>query len=103
MKVVVDTTEVAEFDIKGYQINDADLETIAKELRDNALSESNRTVGDIKVREMKGYDVAFIVGRDDDRIIITIGGLELPDREMPMEKVIKGLGYIATVRGAFGA
>ncbi|MCF6232124.1 MAG: hypothetical protein L3J36_03330 [Rhodobacteraceae bacterium] len=46
----VDTTEKAEFSIKGYQISDARMERIARRLREAAFSPVDRIAGDIRAR-----------------------------------------------------
>ncbi len=102
LKVVVDTTEKAEFDIKGYQISDARMERIGARLRESALSRQDRIVGDIRVREMEGYDVVFIVGREGDTLVITIGAVEVSDPDNPIEKILQKLGPVAIFRGATG-
>ena len=100
--MVVDTTEKAEFDIKGYQIADATMETIASQLRDVSLSRRDRVVGDARVREIDGYDIVFIIGRQDDTMVITIGAVIFPDPRNPTEELLQKLGSIAIFRGALG-
>ena len=102
LKVVVDTTEKAEFDIKGYQIPDATMEAIARQLRDVSFSRRDRVVGDARVREIDNYDIVFIIGREDDTMVITIGAMILPDPVNPTEELLKKLGPIAIFRGALG-
>jgi len=102
LKVVVDTTEKAEFAIKGYQIGDARMERIARRLRVSAFLQDDRIVGDIRVRELEGYDVAFIVGRDRDTLVITIGAVEVPNPDNPIEELLQKLGSVAIFRGASG-
>lgn len=102
LKVVVDTTEKAEFAIKGYQISDARMERIARRLRESAFSSADRIVGDIRVRELEGYEVVFIVGRDRDTLVITIGAVEVPNADNPIEEILQKLGPVAIFRGASG-
>ncbi len=102
LKVVIDTTEKAEFDIKGYQISDARLERIGRRLRESALFRADRIIGDIRIRRLEGYDVVFIVGRESDTLVITIGAVEVPDPNNPIEVILQKLGYIAIFRGASG-
>jgi len=102
LKVVVDTTEKAEFDIAGYQIPDAAMETIASQLRDVSFSLRDRVIGDARVRAIDGYDVVFIIGREDDTVVITIGAVLMPDPANPTEELLKKLGPIAIFRGASG-
>ncbi|MCF6232125.1 MAG: hypothetical protein L3J36_03335 [Rhodobacteraceae bacterium] len=56
----------------------------------------------ISGRELEGYDVAFIVGRDLDTLVITIGAVEVPDPDNPIEALLQKLGPLAIFRGASG-
>ena len=72
LKVVVDTTEKAEFDIKGFQFSDVEMESIANQLRETAFTQNDRVVGDIRIRQIEIYDVAYIIGREGDTMVVTI-------------------------------
>lgn len=100
--MVIDTTEKAEFDIMGYQIPDATMEAIASQLRDVSFSRRDRIVGDVRVRECDGYDIVFIIGREENTMVITIGAVILPDPQSPTEELLQKLGPIAIFRGALG-
>lgn len=102
VRVVIDTTETVEFDAKSHQISDARMERIGKQLRDTHFSPRDRTVGIMRVREIEGFDVAFILGREQDALVITIGRIELPDKDEPLEVLLKRLGPYAIFRGAIG-
>ncbi|MGR3313139.1 hypothetical protein [Roseovarius indicus] len=102
LKVVVDTTEKAEFDAKSLRLGDKTMERIGRELAETSFSPRDRVVGDVRVREIEGYDVAFVNGREDSRLVITIGRIERPDPDNPLEEVLKKLGPLAILRGASG-
>jgi hypothetical protein len=102
LKVVIDTTEKAEFDAKGLRLGDRTMERIGRELLETSFSPRDRVVGDVRVREIEGYDVAFVNGREDSRLVITIGRIERPDPDNPLEEVLKKLGPLAIFRGASG-
>lgn len=102
LRVVVDTTEKAEFDIRGYQIGTAMMERIAGRLCAVVFSPEDRVVGDVRVRLLEGYDIIFFVARDRDVIVVTIGGVRVPDKAKPTEGILKSLGLAAILRGASG-
>lgn len=102
IQIVVDTTEQAEFDVAGYQIGDAAMERIARRLKAMPFSSQDRVVGDIRVRLLEGYDVIYIVGRELDKLVVTIGGLRPPDPNDPTENILHRLGMVAMFRGATG-
>jgi hypothetical protein len=102
LKVVIDTTEKAEFDAEGLRLGDGTMERIGRELLETSFSPRDRVVGDVRVREIEGYDVAFVNGREDSRLVITIGRIERPDPDNPLEEVLKKLGPLAIFRGASG-
>ena len=102
LSVVVDTTEVAEWDIAGYRVSDAALERIASRLAAVTHSPEDRVVGDVRVRELEGMDVIFTLSREPRLIVVTIGGVRPPDAEKPTEAILKALGTIATLEGSSG-
>jgi len=102
VKVVAETTEKAEFDIRGYQITDAAMDQIAARLKEVLFSSEDRCVGDLRIRELEGYDVVHFVGRDGDRIVVTIAQLRVPDPDNPTERILEKLGRAAIFRGATG-
>lgn len=102
LKVVIDTTEKAEFDAAGLRLGDKVMERIGRELLETSFSPRDRVAGDVRVREIQGYDVAFINGREDGTLVITVGRIERPDPANPLEEVLKKLGPLAIFRGASG-
>ncbi|SIN97016.1 hypothetical protein [Vannielia litorea] len=102
VKVVAETTEKAEFDIRCYHITDAAMDRIAARLKEALFSPDDRVVGDLRIRELEGYDVVHFVGRDGDRIVVTIAQLRVPDPDNPTERILEKLGRAAIFRGATG-
>ena len=102
VSVVVDTTETAEFDIALHGVGPRDLEAIHRSLTTVILSESDRSVGPVRIREIAGLDIAFLTTREADRIVITIGAIQPPSADDPMEEVLNRIGVIAMFRGAAG-
>lgn len=102
VEVVVDTTEIAEHDIAGFQISAFDLNAIAENLLSETFSPRDRLVGALRVRELKGYDVIFTVGREERLVVITIGSIRPPDPLEKTEVTLKRLGVLAMLRGASG-
>ena len=100
--VVVDTTETAEFDISLHGVSSRDLEVIHRSLTTVILSEADRYVGPVRIREVSGFDVAFLTTREGDSVVITIGAIQPPSADDPMEEVLKRIGVIAMFRGAAG-
>lgn len=102
IEVNVETTEVAEFDIAGYQISDAAMERVGSRLKAVTFSREDRVEGDVRIRLLEGYFFIFLVTRDADAVFVTIGGVELPDPEDPAASALKLAEKIATFRGALG-
>lgn len=88
LKVVVDTTEQAEFDFAGFQVPPAVQEAIARELKLVPKSFEDRFSGDIRLREIRGWDVAFVIWRENNAWVVTIIGA---DRPKEMEKQLNRL------------
>lgn len=101
-QVVVDTTEVAEWDIADYQLSDNDLYWIARRLARVPHAPADRPVGSVFVREIDGYDIVFWHGREPGFIVVTIGSIRVPDPENPTETLLKRIGDIAILRSAMG-
>lgn len=98
----VETTEVAEFDIQGYQISDATMERIGKRLKAVTISPEDRVEGHVRVRHLEGYEVMFVITRFEKQLVITIGGLVYTDKQDPEGSALKLIEKIATFRGAIG-
>jgi len=100
--VVADTTEAAEFYIRGYQVSDESLAAIVRSITQVMHSEYDRHVGNVIIREIEGYDVVYIAGRDGDQVVMTVGMVIPPDEDDPTETLLKRLGVMAIFRGATG-
>ena len=102
VSVVVDTTSVAEFDIADLRIADDVAERIGRQLYSVPFSIRDRVINGVRVRLIEGYDVIFVVGREPHALVVTIGGLRLPDPENPTERLLQKLETIAMFRGVTG-
>ena len=100
--VVVDTTRLAEEDAQKLGIDERSLARIGNSLRDVPVSPSDREVNGVRIRLMAGLDVVFIVGREPDNIVVTIGGFRTANSNDPTEKLVQRLGIVAIFRGATG-
>lgn len=100
--VVVDTTQTADFDIQLYEVPDATVARIVRSLTDAVHVSSDRAVGALLIREMDGFDVVFLVGREEADIVVTIGRIMPVDPENPTEVILRNLNIIAILRGSTG-
>ena len=102
LQVAVDTTETAEFDRELYDITAAAFEAIGTSLARLPHSVDDRLVGDIRIREIDGIDVIFLLSREDATLVATIIGLRPPTPNDPTDAILKRLGTLAILRGASG-
>ena len=90
LNVVVDTIKQAEFDFAKLKLTERQQEIIANTLRALPNSKDDRYVGDMRVREIAGYDIAFVIVRDNDEIAIIIVGVErAQELETPLQLVVR--------------
>lgn len=102
IKVFVDTTDTAEFDIQGYQLTDDFLKTIAKNFTSVPFSKDDICEGNLRARIIDGYDFFFIFSRIDDKMVVTIGGVELHESETALRKALKIADRVGILRSATG-
>lgn len=102
VKVVVDTTDTAEFDIQGYQLPEAFLETVERQFIAVPFSDDDICEGSLRARTIDGYDFFFIVGRLDSEMVVTIGGVEVHTDETNLRKALKVAEKVGMLRGATG-
>lgn len=102
MVIVADTTNSAEFDIRGLQISDGALDSAVRNLKETLFSPRDRVVGDARVRELDGFDYVFFIARDQINIVVTVAGVRVPDPSNPTEEILKKVGLTAMFRGATG-
>ncbi len=77
VKVVVDTMEQAEFDFAKLNVTEKQQEIIARNLKETPNSTYDRYTGELRVRIICGYDIAFTVVRDDADVAVIIIGAEM--------------------------
>jgi hypothetical protein len=75
---------------------------IAEALRRLPQSVSDRSVGNFLIREIAGFDVVWIVGREAGEVVLTIGRIRPPDPGNPTEEVLHKLNVAAMIRGLTG-
>ena len=102
VRIVVDTTETAELDIALHSVSEAMLSSIHRSLSTLVVSEKDRSVGPVRIREIAGYDVVFLTAREAGNIVVTIGAIQPPSEDEPLEEVLKKIGIVAMFRGATG-
>lgn len=77
LRVVVDTTETAEFDFASAQISAAQQEEIATNLKAVPVSQRDKLFGYVRIREiLPGWQVAFIIAPDGDELVVLVIGLD---------------------------
>ena len=102
VRVVVDTVETAEHDIALYAVPEDTVALIGQSLAALPQSKEDRAVGSFLIREIAGFDVVFIVGREGADIVVTIGRIRPPDPAKPTEVILRNLNLAAIFRGATG-
>ena len=102
LKVRVDTTEVAEWDISGFSVTDEMLDRISNRLAAETHSGEDRVVGDVRVRLLEGMDVIFSLSREHALIVATICGMRPPDPEKPTEQIIYAMQQGGSLRSFLG-
>jgi hypothetical protein len=100
VSIAVDMAETADMDVLLYGLSEKDLKGIHKSLTELVHSPSDRHIGGFSIREVRGYDVVFIVGREKKTVVVTIGRIVPPDPKNPTEQILKLLNIAATFRGA---
>jgi hypothetical protein len=102
LDIVVDTGLAAELDIELYSISEQVVLSIGRNLKSLPQSANDRAVGNFLIREISGFDVVFIVGREGAQVVVTIGRIRPPDPAAPTEEVLKSLNIVAMFRGVTG-
>ena len=102
LNVLVDTTQPAEFQIQGYQLSDRFMDRVAKSFKAAPLSLSDMEYGALRLRSIDGYDFVFVLGRDVDGLVVTIGDVWPTEKRPKFEELLKKGEFIAMLRGASG-
>ena len=102
IKVVVDTTDTAEFDIQGYQLTVEFLQAVERNFTSVPFSDNDICEGSLRARTIDDYDFFFIVGRLEGEMVVTIGGIQPHESEAALHKALKIAEKIVVLRGAAG-
>jgi len=103
IEVVVDTLHSAEIEIQGYQISDDQLENAAENLSKTPFSPRDLVAGDLRCRELNGYNYFFFVASEGTKVVVTIGQVSPASNDKSeIEKIFHQLGKVAIVRGTLG-
>lgn len=54
------------------------------------------------IREIDGFDVVYLVGREQRDLVVTIGRIRPVDPAKPTEEILQNLNLVAIFRGATG-
>ena len=79
LRVVVDTTEPAEWDFASLQVSDQSKESIARNLMSVPRSPRDRFEGNVRIREVSGWDIAFTLSLNSSELVCTIIAIGNPD------------------------
>jgi hypothetical protein len=102
IKVEVETTEAAELDIVLYGMDETTVAKAGRSLANLPLMRNDMRLDGINIRAVDGVDVAFIVSRTQDASVVTIIRFWPAAERDAMVELIKGLNWLATLRGATG-
>ena len=102
MPVEVDTTEPAEFQIKGFQLSDDFLSKVIRDFKTIPFRRNDPSYGVARVRSVDGFDFLYVVGLQDGQLTVTIGDLWATEKSPLIEQVLKKADLLAIIRGASG-
>ena len=102
IRVFVDTTQTAEFDIKGFQLGEEFLNTVSRMFEQVPMSPQDVTYGQLRSRVVGGYVFYFIVARDADAFVVTLFHVQVFKDETTTERMMKLLETLAKARGLLG-
>lgn len=102
LRVEVETTQPAEFDIKLYDVSDDLVDRIAYGLCRLPLSSEDEHLGPANLRKFDNFDVLYIVSRVPEGPLVTVVRVwPTPERERMLE-LLEGVNLVAMFRGATG-
>ena len=102
--VLVQTTKTAELDFALRELTPSDIEGIGRNLKDIAVSQQDRFVGDVVVRPIAfcNVDVMFVTTQTATGPLITVVGATHPASGGVIEKILSVVGTVAILRRASG-
>ncbi|MGB7431837.1 MAG: hypothetical protein WA921_05135 [Ahrensia sp.] len=102
ISTVIDTTDVAEFDIADNRLSDAFLEKVAGIFVAVPYSNDDICFGNLRARTIEDFDFFFIVGRIEDKLVVTIGGVQRHQGVPALTKALAMAEKFAMLRGITG-
>ncbi len=101
LEVVVDTTKEAEFDFASHKLTAPQLAEIAENLRALPISKQDRTVGDLRFRDvLEDREVAYIITHEGSTVAILIFGLDYVGKLESSFEVLTRAGVASLPAGA---
>lgn len=99
----METTDSAELSIQGHQLSPQFLNRVALHLKTEPFSRGDELVkGTIRVRTFDGFEFAYVVSRDWDRLVLTIGSVEPVVPQDHSARAMRLLDLVALFRGVTG-
>ena len=102
IRVEVETIEPAEFDLASHQLGEEFLGRAARNLANVPVSGRDVVEGPVRIRNMDGFDIAFLLHRSDHRLIVTIGRVWPEEKRARMRSLSQQAEMVAMPRGATG-
>lgn len=101
LSVAVDTSKEAEYDFSSHKITLSQLNRIAENLRSLPVSTNDRTVGDVRFRDvLHDHEVSFIITHQEESIVILILGLGYVGKLESNTDMLRRVGYASLPRPA---
>lgn len=100
--IEVETVQAAEFDLVHCGLDDSFVAKAVHSIAAMPLALDDLADGAFRLRRIDGFDIVFLLARDDGRVVATILRV-WPVRESDrMRKVLQGIDLLAMLRGAAG-
>jgi len=93
LKVAIHTTKQAEFDFASWHVPGDTQESIARNLKTMPKSPGDRYFGDIRVRQISGWDVAFLIAPLGNEWVILVISVEPPNESERMFDYALRVGF----------
>lgn len=102
VRVEVETTLPAELDVALYEVGDERFRQMVRSLANLPVLGSDLTIGSASLRAIDGFDVVYVISRNQLTPIVTIVRIwPTPERDKMLD-VLKSVNWLAIFRGATG-